>query len=330
MIFFGLLATLAIGGFLGAMNNAQKQQAESKPKASTEQGIPAKPPVWNVPVEPPRPIARERMRGYAASQAREMAEAPASSANLEDEAASAGMRFDNSALRGGSQDASAVYAGGPMRDKTKDLDLQESKPIVVGSEVPAPETGMGGVEESKLETALRASFGPYETNWRMLNKAASAPGELASGKTEEFGVAHILSDTWHNPLPSKKRVSSKFGWRGNPFGKKKREFHSGMDFATKTGTPVYPARPGLVVFAGEKGGYGNMVVLEHRDGYRSKYAHLDEINVKRGQYLDRKIALGLSGNTGRSTGPHLHFSVQAPGTSGRYHDPVQFLPPSAT
>lgn len=113
------------------------------------------------------------------------------------------------------------------------------------------------------------------------------------------------------------RVSSPFGYRRDPFhGRYK--FHAGIDLAAALDTPVYAAAPGVVVFARYSGGWGNYVVIEHPNGVRSHYAHMDHLFVSPGTVLDDRSIIGAVGSTGRSTGPHLHFGISL---RGRYVDP---------
>ncbi len=109
--------------------------------------------------------------------------------------------------------------------------------------------------------------------------------------------------------PVKGDVSSPFGWRIDPFTGK-RAYHKGVDFRAPLGTPVRSAERGKVIFAGKKGGYGNLIIVEHRGGFRTYYAHLQEIDVKEGEDVERGQMIGKVGSTGRSTGPHLHFEVR--------------------
>ncbi|HSW37918.1 MAG TPA: peptidoglycan DD-metalloendopeptidase family protein [Acidobacteriota bacterium] len=119
-------------------------------------------------------------------------------------------------------------------------------------------------------------------------------------------------------LPVEARISSLFGYRQDPFSRQQR-FHKGVDFAAPAGTKVVSALPGAVIFAGYDGDYGNTVVIEHRDGVKTRYAHLDNITVKTGDVIEGRSALGVVGDTGRSTGPHLHFEILI---QGRPVDPV--------
>ena len=112
-------------------------------------------------------------------------------------------------------------------------------------------------------------------------------------------------------VPDKKiyRLSSSFGYRSDPFtGKTKR--HSGVDFALKPGNPIYATGDGVVVSVKfEFFGYGNQVLIDHGFGYKTRYAHLKSINVVEGMKVKRGECIGESGNSGRSSGPHLHYEV---------------------
>ncbi len=110
-------------------------------------------------------------------------------------------------------------------------------------------------------------------------------------------------------LPVRAPVSSNFGVRKDPFTKELR-FHKGLDLAAPEGTEVRAALGGEVVFAGYKAGYGNLVIVQHPGGLETTYAHLGSISVKKGDSIAAEQVLGLVGNTGHSTAPHLHFEVQ--------------------
>ncbi|MBN1136242.1 MAG: peptidoglycan DD-metalloendopeptidase family protein [Anaerolineae bacterium] len=101
-------------------------------------------------------------------------------------------------------------------------------------------------------------------------------------------------------------------------------YHYGIDIANRTGTPIYAADDGYVALAGQDTwGYGLQVVLDHGNGYKTRYAHLSKILVKGGQIVKRGEKIALMGNTGRSTGPHLHFEIIK---NGVRVDPVLYLP----
>lgn len=116
-------------------------------------------------------------------------------------------------------------------------------------------------------------------------------------------------------------ISSNFGLRKHPLYGDSR-FHRGMDIAAPVGTKVYPYQGGKVVFSGEQAGYGNTIVIDHGNGYVTKYAH-NRINlVKAGDLVDEDTVIAEVGSTGLSTGPHLHFEVRQ---HGKYLDPARVL-----
>lgn len=114
-------------------------------------------------------------------------------------------------------------------------------------------------------------------------------------------------------------VTSPFGLRRDGWGL---EIHRGVDISVPTGTPVRAMAPGHVRFAGTMSGYGLVVVLDHGHGLRSLYAHLSELRVTAGQDIESRGVVGLSGSTGRASGPHLHFEVIRGGSA---RDPVPLL-----
>lgn len=104
------------------------------------------------------------------------------------------------------------------------------------------------------------------------------------------------------------RLSSGFGMRFHPVLGYSR-MHQGVDFAARTGTPILASAGGMVVFSGWGGGYGNVVVLDHGKGMRTRYAHMHRIGVRNGQRVEQGQNIGQVGSTGLSTGPHLHYEV---------------------
>ena len=116
------------------------------------------------------------------------------------------------------------------------------------------------------------------------------------------------------------------GTLSSPFGLRRDgldfSVHRGVDIAVPAGTEVRAMAPGRVAFAGTMAGYGRVVVVDHRGGVRTVYAHLSEVLVEKGQELPGRPVIGRSGSTGRATGPHLHFEVQRRGGA---LDPVPLL-----
>ncbi|MBQ5837149.1 MAG: M23 family metallopeptidase, partial [Clostridia bacterium] len=143
------------------------------------------------------------------------------------------------------------------------------------------------------------------------------------------------------------RVTSQYGWRGDPFGKPKTEYHKGIDIACSRGTPIIAVKDGVVTRAKWNGGYGECIIIYHGDGISSLYAHLDNsgkngslpykgnngkptYHVKAGDAVKAGQVIGYVGTTGRSTGYHLHFGVIDTKTytslGGNYVNPNDYLP----
>ncbi len=105
-------------------------------------------------------------------------------------------------------------------------------------------------------------------------------------------------------------ITSGKGWRLDPFGSGRIVYHSGYDISVPAGTPVHPTQVGTVFFAGPFHGYGNLVALDHGTGYLTYYGHNSELLVKPGDKVGPESVIALSGNTGRSTGPHVHYEMR--------------------
>ncbi|MFY8196027.1 MAG: peptidoglycan DD-metalloendopeptidase family protein [Novosphingobium sp.] len=113
-----------------------------------------------------------------------------------------------------------------------------------------------------------------------------------------------------NTLPaSLEYISSGFGYRSDPFTGGA-AFHAGLDFCGPVGAPIYAAAAGTVSFVGQRQGYGNVVEVSHGNGLMTRYAHMSRTEARIGQKVDAGGEIGKIGNTGRSTGPHLHFEVR--------------------
>ena len=119
----------------------------------------------------------------------------------------------------------------------------------------------------------------------------------------------INGDLFRKPLHSRYYLSSYYGWRDSPFNTGKRSFHTGIDMACSTGTPIYPAMDGVVTAAGYNSTYGNYVIVQHHSGYKTLYGHMSKITCRKGNFVYTTTQIGKVGSTGLSTGPHLHFTV---------------------
>ncbi|MGF1570373.1 MAG: M23 family metallopeptidase [Nodosilinea sp.] len=111
------------------------------------------------------------------------------------------------------------------------------------------------------------------------------------------------------PLAGELKVSSEFGLRPNPFGGSAYEMHEGLDFGGPVGKPILATAEGVVVQAEYAGGFGNHVKIDHGYSYETLYAHMSELEVKIGDRVERGDVVGYLGSTGRSSGPHLHYSI---------------------
>jgi murein DD-endopeptidase MepM/ murein hydrolase activator NlpD len=116
-------------------------------------------------------------------------------------------------------------------------------------------------------------------------------------------------------------VTSRYGYRTDPFTNTV-AFHPGIDFAGPEGTSVYAVAAGVVTWAGPRTGYGNIVEINHGDGYSTRYAHASAVTVKVGDMVSKDQLVAYMGSTGRSTGPHLHYEVL---DDGKQIDPAMYI-----
>jgi len=116
-------------------------------------------------------------------------------------------------------------------------------------------------------------------------------------------------------------TSSSYGWRRDPI-LGKRAMHEGIDFSAAHGEPIYATAGGIVVHSGKSGAYGNLVTINHGGGLQTKYAHISKILVKKGDIVKKEDLIAYVGNTGRSTGPHLHYEIRL---NKKSLDPKQYL-----
>lgn len=189
---------------------------------------------------------------------------------------------------------------------------------------------------------VRASFKSIDQQMKQINHLLGERGlsKLAlenAGGPEEFDITDIneVASFYDNELhkaaavirqtpigrPHLGEQTSGFGHRYNPFGSGSVESHSGLDFRGAIGDTVKTTADGVVAFAGVKGGYGNCVIVQHKNGFQTLYGHLSKITVKPHQKINSGDKIGEVGSTGRSTGPHLHYEVLI---NGVRTDPSRF------
>lgn len=176
-------------------------------------------------------------------------------------------------------------------------------------------------------SAMDGKGGPFKAlnlaqGWASLRRPDLA-WQLAQATQEAEDVGHaveIMHQRWTQeidwlktlptalPIQDTARVSSTFGVRLDPLTHRP-SLHEGLDFVSPVGTPVLASAPGLVTKSEWSGAYGNLVEVRHAQGFHSRYAHLSQRKVAEGDTVDRGAVLGALGNTGRSTGPHLHYEI---------------------
>ena len=191
------------------------------------------------------------------------------------------------------------------------------------------ETGSGiqNIEAAGEEGASRATLARPEVLMQhrdlFSRKAHALVSELSTNVfLEEISQQSLLLFLRENKetllampsiWPATGRVTSGFGYRSSPFtGRTK--LHAGLDVANKVGTPVWATARGIVTFANSDGAYGKSIIIDHGNNIVTKFAHLSAILVKEGQQVQRGEIIGKMGNSGRSTGPHLHYEVLLSGT----------------
>ncbi len=148
--------------------------------------------------------------------------------------------------------------------------------------------------------------------------ATEAQSAIAGAENLRLIATHV---PFASPLTGPIEVTSPFGPRIDPFLGRP-ALHTGIDLREDYGAPVRATAAGIVAFAGSDGGYGNMVEIDHGNGLRTRYAHLSSVSVRQGQKVEIGSVLGHIGETGRATGPHLHYETRI---DGEPVDPVRFL-----
>lgn len=187
-------------------------------------------------------------------------------------------------------DPDRSLAIGPVGAKAGEGEADDGKSLVLDPED-------GPTVESKLDS-LSAEAAKQEQSLQ----------ELQEYFQDQKSLLASAPSIW----PARGFVTSDFGHRLDPYTAE-RVMHEGLDIAVPYGTPVEAPADGTVVFASTAGGYGNVLVIDHGYGIKTRFGHLSQILVKAGQKVHRGDKVALSGNTGRSTGPHVHYEVRVNG-----------------
>ncbi|NNE65155.1 MAG: peptidoglycan DD-metalloendopeptidase family protein [Pyrinomonadaceae bacterium] len=208
--------------------------------------------------------------------------------------------------------------GAPNPKQSAEQTVQQITPIAnLINRAPAPKPVSNISSNTDLEI-VSMDAGPErpDESWR----AAFTAPENGIDFTDPKNMAPVDSNS-RFIMPVAGRISSRFGNRFHPIDKVQK-FHGGIDIAAPRGTPIRAASDGEVVFAGRRGGYGNMVIIQHADGRTSRYAHAQSLNVFKGQKVSVGETIGAVGSTGKATGPHLHFEVRE---NGKPVNPFELL-----
>lgn len=144
---------------------------------------------------------------------------------------------------------------------------------------------------------------------------------IPGAKLDSQKLQQALGTLFKIPIFARYRISSPFGYRADPFTGAK-SFHTGVDLACPSGTPVVSAASGTVSFVGYSNVFGNYIIVKHSNGYQTLYGHLSKILAGKGQHVSQGTRIGLVGSTGYSTGPHLHFTIFK---NGKLIDPMTLI-----
>jgi murein DD-endopeptidase MepM/ murein hydrolase activator NlpD len=205
--------------------------------------------------------------------------------------------------------------------------LQSSSSIHSGVQLRIP--NMDGVSHTvRSGDSLSSLAKTYAIDiTRIVDANDLASGTISKGQSLFIPNARLSSASLRNFYgerflwPARGRISSPFGYRANPFTGL-RTYHSAIDIVVSLGTKVKATSEGRVADTGYNSVFGNYIILKHANGYQSLYAHLSSILVKEGASVVQGSVIGLSGNTGQSTGPHLHFSIFK---NGQALDPTKYV-----
>lgn len=178
--------------------------------------------------------------------------------------------------------------------------------------------GIGGIASEDIDPDIPLSQ-RHNSLVREMHQQANQIDLSVQHQKTDFEELLIILNKKRNLLastpsirPVKGWITSKFGYRASPFTGGK-DFHSGLDIANKKGKKIVATANGVVTYASEKMLIGKMVMIDHGHGTITKFGHLDKILVKKGDDVKRGDVIGLMGNTGRSTGPHVHYEVRING-----------------
>lgn len=183
-----------------------------------------------------------------------------------------------------------------------------------------------GMNPDEVLSTIRRGYSGEGGPLNPISYSSSGNAAISQGeaKAKEVMVTLDKMNTYRiavEKFPLAMPVKSAFRYT-SPFGRRWGRAHEGIDMAAPIGTPIYATADGVVIHAGRMGAYGNLIKIQHEMGIETRFGHLSKIKVKVGQKVSRGSLIGAMGNTGRSTGPHLHYEVRA---NGRAMNPMSFI-----
>lgn len=214
------------------------------------------------------------------------------------------------------------YQESSVRLQTKINDLQHvvtKLGVMAGLEQVLPDPKVGGVGGVPSQETVAPAVEPSALLGMDANVSKLA--ERSQRLEEFYRDQHALLSSTPSVWPVRGYLSGGFGNRIDPFTGQP-DFHPGIDISTPVGAKVQAPADGVVVSCGEKGGYGNAIVIDHQHGIVTRYAHLSGFNVRPGQRVKRGDVIGFVGSTGKSTAPHLHYEVWV---RDQTQNPIHFI-----
>jgi murein DD-endopeptidase MepM/ murein hydrolase activator NlpD len=168
--------------------------------------------------------------------------------------------------------------------------------------------GVGGFSKEEFSNPLPATRGTLKSI-DTYNKSVGLLEDRFHALDEFLSEKALVEGAWPAFLPLKGYITAGMGRREDPFNAAYTDYHTGIDISAPYGSTIYAPADGVVMYAGMREGYGNIVVLDHKFGIASRYGHLSKIAVEVGERILRSDVLGYVGTTGRTTGPHLHYEL---------------------
>jgi murein DD-endopeptidase MepM/ murein hydrolase activator NlpD len=221
------------------------------------------------------------------------------------------------------------YLNNLVKEKTKLLEQKGEKIIILQKRQKKLQNKITNLEKNiakkqKLLNEVNDKIQNIESILKInIPKNINIEEKIDLAKIDAIDKNFILQNI-PNGYPIKfEGITSSFGWRINPI-LKKREFHPGIDLRAKIGTPIHATANGLVEYASfhKTSGYGNLIIIEHNFGFKTIFGHLSKIIVKQGDFVKKGDIIGYTGNSGLSTGPHLHYEIRY---LGIILNPIYFL-----